>query len=140
MLTAADNRFRGVVAALYEPIPRGMTGAAKAPWLERLRADGVFLIDLRPYPVNRLSADKSEARRLRRAAHRKYAAECVEWAAALKPAGIVVCHDPSYRVLADPMRAAGLRLLHDAPIEFPLGNMRGRFVQAVQAALQRLDM
>ena len=39
-LTAADNLFRGVVAALYEPNPRGMTGTPKAPWLERLREDG----------------------------------------------------------------------------------------------------
>jgi hypothetical protein len=32
-LTAADNLFRGVVAALYEPIPPGRSGGQKAPWL-----------------------------------------------------------------------------------------------------------
>jgi hypothetical protein len=34
------------------------------------------------------------------------------------------------------MRTAGLPLLHDAPIPFPVGNTRARFVEAVQAALR----
>jgi hypothetical protein len=40
---------------------RGAGRDLKTPWLDRLKADGVFLIDLVPYPVNKLSLDKAEA-------------------------------------------------------------------------------
>ena len=137
-LDAHDNLFRGVVEALYERIPRGMTGAAKAPWLTRLRRDGVFLIDLCPYPVNKPCEDERAADRLRAAAHREHAPSCVQRAVSLEPDGVIICHTPSYRVLADRMRAEGLRVLHDAPIPFPLGNKREQFVRDVREALQRL--
>jgi hypothetical protein len=51
-LTRADNLFRAVVKPFYGQWP-GRAGEAKAPWLERLRDDGVFLVDLVRFPVNR---------------------------------------------------------------------------------------
>lgn len=50
VLTRADNLFRRVVLAQYDHrSPRGSAGTSKVPWLERLKDDGVFLIDARAY-------------------------------------------------------------------------------------------
>jgi len=46
-LTAHDNLFRGVSLSLYGQSP-GRAGDSKRPWLDALRADGVYLIDLVP--------------------------------------------------------------------------------------------
>lgn len=119
------------MAAFYQVKP-GVAGDAKKPWLDKLVADGVFLIDLVPYPVDKLSS-KNRAK-----ARRDHAAACVEVACAIAPAGIVVCHQPSFGVLEKPLRAAKLPLLHDESIPFPLGNHRAQFVFAVKAALTRL--
>jgi hypothetical protein len=133
-----DNLFRGVVQAFYGCSPGG-AGDPKKPWLDRLKADGVFLIDLVPYPVNNLSSDKSEAERLRRAARRDYVSACVERALALKPEGIIIGHVGVYKAVADAMRAAGLPLLHDKSIPFPLYGGKKRFSEGVCAALGRLE-
>lgn len=53
-VSRADNLFRGVVLALYGA--KVATGEDRTPWLTRLRDDGVWLIDLAPYPVNKLSS------------------------------------------------------------------------------------
>lgn len=95
------------------------------------RRNRVFLIDLVPCPVKALGS------RARSRARRDAAPETVADAARLSPRGIVVCHAPSFDVLRDPLRDAGLPLLHDAPIPFPLGNMRDRFVADVRAARGR---
>jgi hypothetical protein len=131
-LDRRDNLFRGVVAALYEPIPRGLTGASKRPWLERMKADGVFLVDLVPFPVNTL------APAARRRARIDHAGELVTTAERLRPVGLVVCHGPTFAAVAPSVRARGLPLLHDEPIPFPLGNTRERFVVAVREALKRV--
>jgi hypothetical protein len=122
-----DNLFRGVVHALYDERP-----TTKQPWLDRLRADGVFLIDLVPFPVNKLKTSE------KRQAHRSHVPQAVEAARSLAPAGIVICHGPTFRALAQPLRDAGLPLLHDDPIPFPLGNWRERFVADFRAAVGAL--
>lgn len=65
---------------MYEPIPRGSTGQPKRPWLERLRADGVYLVDLVPFPVDKLTSGE------RRRARREHVTALVEQARALDPA------------------------------------------------------
>lgn len=130
ILTQHDNLFRGVVEALYGTSP-GCKGDEKGPWLRRLKDDGTYLIDLVPFPVNKLTE------RLRRAARREHAPECVSRARALDPLGVVVCHAPSFDDLAEPMRRAGVPLLHDDPIPFPLG-FRAEFIAGVRAAVGRL--
>jgi len=132
-LTRHDNLFRGVVQAFYEAIPAGMTGAAKRPWLERLQADGVFLIDLVPYPVNHLSEPQKRRER------RKHVPALVEQAKAMDPAGVIVCHGGVYTEAAEPLRTAGLPLLHDDLIPFPLYAGLKRFPVAVRAAAAKLD-
>lgn len=131
-LDRRDNLFRGVVEALYEPIPRGSTGQPKWPWLERLRADGVYLVDLVPFPVDKLTSGE------RRRARREHVAALVEQAQALEPGGVIVCHAPTFEEVASALRAAGLPLLHDDALPFPLGNTRARFVAGVRVALGSL--
>ena len=129
-LDRRDNLFRGVVEAVYEPIPRGSSGQPKRPWLERLRADGVYLVDLVPFPVDKLPPGE------RRRALREYVPTLVEQAQVLNPEGVIICHGPTFQALAPALRAAGLRLLHDKPLPFPLGNHRAAFVAGVRAALR----
>lgn len=130
-LDRRDNLFRGVVAAFYGPIPPGSTGQPKDPWLQCLKRDGVFLIDLVPHPIDKLPPAT------RRSARRERAAECASETATLRPEGVIVCHGPTFQVLAPELRAAGAPLLHDEPIPFPLGNHRARFVSMVRQALRR---
>jgi hypothetical protein len=128
-LERRDNLFRGVVEALYEPIPRGSSGQPKRPWLERLHTDGVYLADLVPFPVDKLTSGE------RRRARREHVAALVKQAEALDPSGIIVCHAPTFLEVAPALRAAELPLLHDDALPFPLGNMRARFVEGMRAAL-----
>lgn len=130
ILDRRDNLFRGVVEAVLGSSP-GLAGDSKEPWLARLKAKGVFLIDLVPFPVDKLTAKQ------RAAARREHVAPCVAEARSLRPAGVIVCHAPSFDVLAEPLRRAGLPLLHDERIPFPLGNHRAAFVAQVHAALDR---
>lgn len=128
ILDRHDNLFRGVVEAMFDAAA-GRAGDAKAPWLDRLKAGGAYLIDLVPFPVNKLPArDRARARR-------DHVDACVAEAGSLRPSGIIVCHSATFDVLAKPLRTAGLPLLHDERIPFPLGNHRASFVTKVRAAL-----
>jgi hypothetical protein len=128
-LDRRDNLFRGVIEAMYEPIPRGSTGQPKRPWLERLREDGVYLVDLVPFPVDKLTSGE------RRRARREHVTTLVGEARTLDPRGVIVCHAPTFAEVGPALRAAGLPLLHDSALPFPLGNTRARFVAGVQALL-----
>lgn len=130
-LTRHDNLFRAVVeAVLGAPALRTIT--SKRPYLEQLRDQGVFLIDLVPFPVN------ATGHGARRRSWQDSAAGCVARAAELRPEGIIVCHGPSFEVLRRPLTARGLTLLHDEPIPFPLAHWRAVFVNKVRTALARL--
>jgi hypothetical protein len=131
ILDRRDNLFRGVVEAFYEPIPRGSTGQPKRPWLERLREDGVYLIDLVPFPVDKLPSAQ------RRLALRDHVSALVAQAQVLDPDGVIICHSPMFEAAAPALMSAGVRLLHAEPIPFPLGNHRAAFVAAVRAAIGR---
>ena len=50
----ADNLFRSVVHAMYGTTKEDLKQTGKRPWLERLRSDGFYLIDLAPYPSTRV--------------------------------------------------------------------------------------
>ena len=131
-LTGNDNLFRAVVHALYDVPHLDSRTTNKRDWLAHLQRDGVYLIDLVPYPVNGAAMQQSRAR-----ARRENVTGCVERAAALEPAGVLVCHGPSFAVLNTPLREAGLPVLHDDPIPFPLGNWRSEFVARVREAVSR---
>lgn len=123
--------------AFYRCSP-GSKGDPKSPWLDRLKADGVFLIDLVPFPINALASDKREAERLRRKARKDHVAVCIEEVRSHDPAGVIICHDGVHMAAATKMRAAGLPLLHDESIPFPLYGGVQSFPVAVRAALTRL--
>ena len=129
-----DNLYRGVVEALYDL--RGLKKCShdKRPWLRRLQADGVFLIDLVPYPVNDVRSKKQ-----RKAILRENVPGCIERAAALDPDGIILCSGDVFDALALPLREAGRPLLHTRPLSFPLGNVRDQFVAGFREAYARLD-
>lgn len=127
-----DNLFRGVIEAMYGASKMDLQRTGKRPWLERLRDEGFFLIDLAPYPVNALSA--AERRRVLHQA----VPSCVARASALDPVGVVVVKADLYGILSKPLASAGLQLLHDHPLAFPLGNTRANFVAGFNQARQRL--
>lgn len=133
-LDRRDNLFRGVVHALYGPIPRGSTGQPKGPWLQCLKRDGVFLIDLVPHPVDKLPPAK------RRSARRERTADCASEAAALRPEVVIVCHGPTFDDLSPALHAAGAPLMHNEPIPFPIGNHRAQFVSMAREALRRIGI
>lgn len=126
-----DNLFRSVIAALYDE-DKLSTGSSKAPWLERLRADGVYLIDLAVVPINRLTPP------LRREARKASVIDCLGRIREPSPDGIVVCHMPTFKLLAGPLQAASLPLLHQVGIPFPLPNKRKEFVEKVRPAVAHL--
>jgi hypothetical protein len=128
-LTGHDLLFRAVIEAVYDVPYVASAPAAKTPWLRRLCDDGYFLIDLVPHPVSGFSETRRAEERAR------YVGDCVAQAQRLHPDGIVVCHTGAFAVLNHPLRAAGLRLLHDRPIPFPMGKYRAQFVQGLRQAL-----
>lgn len=132
VLDRRDNLYRGVIEALYGERP-GSAGDPKEPWLTRLRDDGVYLIDLVPFPV-----DKPQTKAHRRRAHRDHAEDCVAMAATLDPRGVIVCHTATFEATAPLFHAAGLPLLHEEPLPFPLYKGKAKFIEGARAALGRL--
>jgi hypothetical protein len=130
-LAAADNLYRGVAAAVYGEEP-GFDLRDKPAVLARLRADGFWLIDAIEYPINKDSTP------IRKRAIRDAAPRLVERVRQLDPvSGVVICHGVVYDAVADALREAGVRVLHDEPLPFPLGNWRQRFVTGLRGALAR---
>ena len=83
-------------------------------------------------PVNQLPMRK------RRQAVRGGVEQLVTRCVAEAPlAGVIVCHGLVYRYAADPLREAGVTLLHDEPLPFPSMGHRARFVAGSRAALSR---
>ena len=132
VLRSADNLFRGIMLALYGADKQSLASTPKTEWLERFQSDGYYLEDLCALPVNRLPApQRSQARRAA-------VPDLIRRIEALSPLGIIICHDGTYKDIADHLQANHLPVLHREPIPFPLGNYRARFAEAVRAALSRL--
>lgn len=125
----ADNLYRGVALAVYGH--RADVDTLDKPHvLELLRQDGYWLIDAVEHPVNKHSTAQ------RRAAIRNGLPQLVERCRVLAPsAGVIVCHTVVYAEAADALRRAGVRVLHDEALPFPLGNWRAQFVAGFRAAL-----
>lgn len=127
-----DNLFRAVALAMYGADASELRAHGKRPVLERLRQDRVYLIDLAPMPVN-----SSQAEHRRGLGH--FVDDCVRRAAELEPQGIILAKKNVFTLLDAPLREAGLHVLHQAPIPFPLGNWRKDFVAAFRTAQAQLD-
>ncbi|MDP8942579.1 MAG: hypothetical protein M3N16_00415 [Actinomycetota bacterium] len=124
-----DNLYRGVAEAVYGH-EDGFDVADKPGVLRRLQADGFWLVDAVEHPINKAASSA------RRAAVRAGVPGLVERCRRLAPRrGVVVCHGLVYELAAPALRAAGVRLLHDEPLPFPLGNWRSQFVAGMRRAL-----
>lgn len=92
----------------------------------------MFLIDLVSDPVDKLD------RRARAKALHDHVAGCVDEVRSIAPTGIIICHKPTFLAVSGPLREAGLPLLHDEPIPFPLAHLREPFVAGVRASMLKL--
>ena len=120
-LTSRDGLFREVVRALFDNPPLKSGPNAKTPWLEKLKADGLFLIDLATVPVNSISSAE------RAAALRRNIEATITLAKELQPDGVVLVKQNVFELLHGPLRQAGLPLLHDEFIPFPGSGQQRRF-------------
>ena len=120
-LSHRDNLFRAVVEGLYATtLPSGAQPAElKVPWLERLRNDGVFLIDVVPCPWGDIERESVKKR-----CRRFFAEAAVKKAARMNPIGVVVCHIGVYKVVAPLLQSGGLPLLPDFGLPFPSRRVR----------------
>jgi hypothetical protein len=126
----ADNLYRGIAEALYGERPN-FDVRDKPAALEQLKADGFWLIDAVDAPVNKLGSTA------RAAAIEAAAANLVDTCVRLAPElGVIICHGKVYATVATPLRAAGVNVLHDEPLPFPLGNWRTQFVAGFRRAIE----
>lgn len=125
-----DPLFRAVVE-VYLDGEFPPAGADKAPYLERLRDEGVYVIETIPFPVGAYS--RAERPHLTT----RFARGTVEKAAALNPDGVVIAFNSGFGALGPGLQKAGVRLLHDGPVPFPRGRYREQFIAALRAAVER---
>lgn len=133
-LTSKDSLFREVVRALFNHPPLVSGPGGKTPWLERLRADGVYLIDLAPAPVN------YDSRSERAAALARNIEATVSLAIDLEPGGVILIKQNIFELLARPIVEAGLPLLHDDFVPFPGSGQQVRFRERFASAMQKLPV
>lgn len=108
----------------------GFDPGRKTTFLQRLRDDGVWLIDAVEEPIDKRSA--SARRRAISAATPHLVWRVRELAPTI---GVIICHSVVFELTAPALRASGAMVLHSAPLPFPLGNWRAQFVDGVRAAL-----
>src|SRR6266568_1114414 len=121
------NLFRAVVQARYGD---AVDIADKPSVLRRLKDDGYWLIDATEKPITKKQRAERKAALI--AAVPDLIARCRETA---PRRGVVICHGGVYKLVADKLRDAGIRVLHDEPIPFPLGNWRRQFVEGFRRAV-----
>ncbi len=128
----ADNLFRGVVEAVLGLDAETLRREPKARILAELQERGLWLVDAVDEPVNHLPMPE------RRERVRGGVEGLVERCLRESPErGVAICHGLVYRSAAGPLRAAGVRLLHDEPLPFPSRGQRARFVAGLRAALEQ---
>lgn len=128
-----DGLFREVVRAPYDDPALRSGPNEKTPWLERLKSDGVYLIDLAAAPVNKHSSTERDA------ALKQKIDETFVLALELDPQGIMLIKQNVFALLERPIRAAGLPLLHDVVIPFPGSGQQKRFRDRFTMALAAFD-
>lgn len=124
-----DNLYRGVAEALYGT-EASFDVRAKVVNLERMRDDGVWLIDTVEAPVN--ASTLAERRRAIRSSVGGLVDRCQKIAPTV---GVLLCHSVVFDESAEALREATVPVLHNIPLPFPLGNTRARFVVGARVAL-----
>jgi hypothetical protein len=128
----ADNLFRAVAEVVLGLDRQILRQEPKAQVLSAFQKSGLWLIDTVDEPVNQLPM--RERRQAVQGGVEQLVTRCV---AEAPLAGVIVCHGLVYRYAADPLREAGVTLLHDEPLPFPSMGHRARFVAGLRAALSR---
>lgn len=128
----ADNLFRGVAEAVLGLDRQTLRREPKARVLSAFQEHGLWLIDTVDEPVNQLPMP--ERREAVRGGVEQLVSRCV---AEAPREGVIVCHGLVYRYAADPLKEAGLTLLHDEPLPFPSMGHRSNFVGGFREALKR---
>jgi hypothetical protein len=128
-LTRYDNLFRGIMLGLY-----GASGAelgfSKVPWLGRFQNDGYWVLDVCERPVNALEPS------VRREALMAAAPGAVHRVVEANPSlGVIICKSNIFELMVPLLREAGLCILHDTALPFPLGNWQHEFAAGVRRAL-----
>jgi hypothetical protein len=128
-----DNLVRAVADAVY-PVSLDISARGKKKEvLQWLQDNGYWLVDSVEYPINKLL--DQERRRLIRERREEFVNYCVE----LSPKrGIIICHKRVFTLLALPLCKAGLKVLHDEYLPFPLGKGFDTFVRGVKHALGKV--
>jgi hypothetical protein len=122
-----DPLFRAVVEVFFDgEFPPA--GADKAPYLERLRDEGVYVIETVPFPVDGYS--RGERSQL----VERFAKGALDKAAELRPDGALVAFNYGYRALAPRLEKLGIRVLQDGPVPFPRGRYRDQFLAGLRSA------
>jgi hypothetical protein len=128
-LSQHDNLYRGVAQALYGE-ERDFGPQDKPAVLDRIQADGYWLIDSVERPINKTSPSA------RRAAISAGVARLVERCKEVDPRrGVIICHTLIYELVAPSLQGAGIQILHDQPLPFPLGNWRAQFIDGFRQRL-----
>lgn len=131
-VTRADTLWVELTRSLY-PTDFGETKVErgrKAEWLRRFQADGYWLLEAVPDPIDK---------RKKEAQIRDRADRVLEELHAARPRHVVLIAAPVWKVLGDPIRAAGFSLPQAQAIPFPGRGQQGRFRIALQAALAALE-
>ena len=124
-----DNLYRGVAEAVYGEC-EDLNLRDKPAMLRRLKADGFWLIDAAEHPINK-ETQAARAHEIAEAVPR-LVERCLELA---PQGGVIICHAKVYAAAAPALREAGVNVLHDESIPFPLGNWRAQFVSRFRGAL-----
>jgi hypothetical protein len=128
-LTRHHYLFLGMMEALYGVRLERIAGH-KPEWLRRFQNDGFWFIDALGTPA------ESRKRVDRLAALRDAAPDVAERIKAAAPAtGVVICHPLADEALRAPLRAAGVLLLHESAIPYPLPQVRRVFAERLRLAL-----
>jgi len=121
-LTSGDHLFQAVVEATYNE-KAGRPGESKRRWLERLRDDGIYVIDALTRPI--VMPDEFAA------ALEERAPLCAGEARELQPDTVVLCGDPAMSSL---LAGEELPLFDKHPIPFPTRRDRAEFIVRFRAS------
>lgn len=103
--------------------------ARKAEWLARFQADGHWLIEAVPEPIQK---NRREAHIL------EHSDRVLETIADCRPSRVVLIATPVWRALAEPLRAEGVPLVQTGPVSFPGHGQQRRFREAMASILPLL--
>ncbi|MHB9058121.1 MAG: hypothetical protein ACYC53_04815 [Bacillota bacterium] len=129
VLSQPDNLFRGIMLALLGAERQRLAGR-KTLFLDLFRNSGFWLLDSTDEPLNTLRGGD------RNAAIRAAIPSLIAQLLSANPKlGVIICSSRVFGIVSDDLQRAGVRVLHDRPIPFPLGNARSAFSTRVRGVL-----